>query len=242
MSEPCSFLRWPGPTSSHELICPQFEWCSQGKGQGWTRSCHGTMSGQGLAPGYPQLHVILTVNNKFVSALNRSRCKLLEELLPAPFSSSRQDGSEGWELLLCLPLSSMPSCEAPGSSPSGQDQGNDSENQAQTWHWDAARIHSYQQCSAYTQASWVLIQLDCSALPSARPPHHHAAKRTGACSQRHPPHLGSLAPDPQFSGRRGGVTSQKQEAVEQNSSCHGAFWGVEPGCRGMATAPPCRLP
>lgn len=186
--------------------------------------------------------MVLTVN-KFVSALNRLGCKLLEELLPAPFSSSRKDVSEGWELLLFLPPSSVPSCEAPGNSPGGQDQGSDSGNHAQTWHWDAARIHSYQQrSSARTQASWMPIQLDCSALPSARPAHRHAAKRTGVCSQRHPPHLGSLAPDPQFSGRRGGVTSQKQEAVEQNSSWHGAFWGVEPDCGGMATAPPCRLP
>lgn len=100
---PCLFPTWPGPTSSPELICPQFGQCSQVKGKGWTRSCHGTTLGQGLAAGNPWLHVVLTVNNDFVPALNRSGCELLEELLSAP-SSCRQDGSEGQELLWGVPL------------------------------------------------------------------------------------------------------------------------------------------
>jgi len=102
MAEPCSFCTWSGPTSSPELICPQFGWCSQAKGQGWTRSSHSTMSGQGLAPGNPWLHVVLRVKHKFVHAFNRSVCKFLEALLSASSSSSRQDGLECWKLLQCL--------------------------------------------------------------------------------------------------------------------------------------------
>lgn len=59
---------------------------------------------------------------------------------------------------------------------------------------------------------------DPTGMPTAQPSHLPALRtaalpsKSGAGSQRQEPHLGSLAPDPQLSGRRGGVTSQKQEA------------------------------
>lgn len=102
--------------------------------------------------------------------------------------------------------------KVPGSSPSGQDQSSASGNQR---HQDAVGICSYQQRPICTHESWVLTQLAFLLLspPICQPstlPLWPSSGRAG--SQGQGLNLGSLAPEPQLSGRRGAVRSQKQEA------------------------------
>lgn len=139
--------------------------------------------------------------------LHTSGCKLLEELLAALSSSS--SGKMEQRAGSCS--GAFPQLGAAlGSSPSGQDQGSGSQR-----HQDAARICSYQQRPTCTHASWVLTQLVFLLLspPICQPSTPllwPSSGRAGSLGQGLK--LGSLAPDPQLSGKRGAVRSQKQKA------------------------------
>lgn len=132
----------------------------------------------------------------------------------------------------------VPPYKAPGSSPSGQDQGNGSQR-----HQDAARICSDQQRPICTHASWVLTQLAFLLLspPICQPSTPSLCPSSGrAGSQGQRLKLGSLASDPKLSGRRGAVRCQKQKARVVQLLARD-FSGSRVGLEGLSAAPPHRL-
>lgn len=176
------------------------------------------MKRQGLVPGNLRLHVVLTVKNNSALALqiapkgdlctctHQGVSCLRNYLLhfpPPPLAR--------WSRELGAVLVPSPSLVLPlGSSPSGQDQGSGSQR-----HQDAARICSYQQRPTCTHASWVLTQLVFLLLspPICQPSTPLLWPSSGrAGSERQGLKLGSLAPDPNYLGKRGAVRSQKQKA------------------------------
>lgn len=193
--EPYSFPSWSGPKTSLELG----GWSSQAKGRPGTDPA---MVLQVLL----WLPMVLTVNSSFVAALNRSGCKLLEELLLAPSSPDKRARELG-----TAPVPSpitIPPWDQSQWAGAGQCLREPSKNLAPGYCQDP-----FASTTPHLHAR--RLGADPTGMPTAQPFHLPARgtaalpSESGAGSRQLRSHLGSVAPDPQLPGRRRGDTSQK---------------------------------